>query len=114
MLRRIIFVLFLIPLAIILIALTVANRMPVPLNLDVFNPSNPAVSFTAPLFVWLYGAALIGVVVGGIGSWLAQGKHRKRERVYRKESQKLRYEIEETKKQIVPETTPSNSLLLTR
>lgn len=114
MLRRIIFVLFLIPLAIILIALTVANRMPVPLNLDVFNPSNPAVSFTAPLFVWLYGAALIGVVVGGIGSWFAQGKHRKRERQYRKESQKLRFEMEETKKQAAPDASTSTSLVLSR
>ena len=114
MLRRIIFVLVLIPLAIILIALTVANRMPVPLNLDVFNPSNPALSFTAPLFVWLYTAALIGVVVCGIGSWFAQGKHRRRERRYRKESEKLRYEIEETRKQAGPDESTSTSLVLTR
>lgn len=94
MIRKIIFVLFLIPLAIVLIALTVANRGAVPLSLDVFNPANPALTFHAPLFVWIFCALAIGVVVGGIGSWFAQGKHRKKERLYKKEADKLRYEKE--------------------
>lgn len=94
MIRKIIFVLFLIPLAIALIALTVANRGLVPLSLDVFNPANPALTFHAPLFVWIFCALLIGVIVGGIGSWFAQGKHRKKERAYKKEADKLRFEKE--------------------
>lgn len=94
MVRKIIFVLFLIPLAIILIALTVANRGAVPLSLDVFNPANPALTFHAPLFVWMFCALAIGVIVGGIGSWFAQGKHRKKERAYKKEADKLRFEKE--------------------
>lgn len=96
MIRKIIFVLFLIPLAIILIALTVANRSLVPLSLDVFNPGNPALTVQAPLFVWLFGAVMIGIVVGGIGSWFAQGRHRKEKQKFKKEAQKLRYEIEHT------------------
>ena len=95
MIRKIIFVLILIPLAIVLIALTVANRQRVSLNLDVFNPSNAALSFEAPFFVWLFGAAAIGIIVGGTGSWFAQSKHRKKERAYKKEVQHLRYEIKE-------------------
>lgn len=95
MLRKIIFVLILIPLAIVLIALTVANRQSVSLNLDVFNPSNGALSFDAPFFVWLYAAGALGVLVGGIGSWFAQSKHRKKERAYKKEVQHLRYEMKE-------------------
>ncbi|WP_026479165.1 LapA family protein [Ahrensia sp. 13_GOM-1096m] len=95
MIRKIVFVLILIPLAIALIALTVANRQTVALNLDVFNPSNGALSFDAPFFVWLYAASAVGVIVGGIGSWLAQSKHRKKERAYKKEVQHLRYEMKE-------------------
>ncbi|MEM8541549.1 MAG: lipopolysaccharide assembly protein LapA domain-containing protein [Pseudomonadota bacterium] len=94
MIRKIIFVLFLIPLAIALIALTVANRGLVPLSLDVFNPANPALTFHAPLFVWMFCTLVIGVIVGGIGSWFAQGKHRKKERAYKKEADKLRFEKE--------------------
>lgn len=94
MIRKIIFVLFLIPLAIALIALTVANRGAVPLSLDVFNPANPALTFHAPLFVWIFCALVVGVIVGGIGSWFAQGKHRKKERAYKKEADKLRFEKE--------------------
>ncbi len=94
MFRRIIFVLFLIPLAVVLIALIVANRGSVPLSLDIFNPANPALTFHAPLFVWMFGALVIGVIIGGFGSWLAQGKHRKKERAYKKEAEKLRFEKE--------------------
>lgn len=94
MIRKIVFVLFLIPLAIVMIALTVANRSAVALSLDVFNPANPALTFHAPLFVWIFCALAIGVVVGGIGSWFAQGKHRKKERAYKKEADKLRFEKE--------------------
>ena len=90
MIRKIIFVLFLIPLAIALIALTVANRGNVPLSLDVFNPANPALTFHAPLFVWVFCALAIGIIVGGVGSWFAQGKHRKKERAYKKEADRRR------------------------
>lgn len=115
MLRRIIFVLFLIPLAVVLIALTVANRETVSLSVDVFNPQNPALSFEAPFFIWLYAAAAIGVIVGGIGTWLSQGTHRKRERQFKRESEKLRYEIRETERKAggTPDT-PGQSLALSR
>lgn len=94
MISRIINFLFLIPLAIVLIALTVANRNIVPVSIDVFNPSNPALTFNAPMFVWIFGALAIGIIIGGIGSWFAQGKHRRKERQYKKEADKLRYEAE--------------------
>lgn len=93
MIRRIFFVFIWIPVAILLIALTVANRTPVPVSIDVFNPGNPALTFTAPLFVWLFGAAVIGIIVGGLATWFTQGEHRKKERLYKKEADKLRYEI---------------------
>lgn len=110
MIRKIIFVLFLIPLAIALIALTVANRGLVPLSLDVFNPANPALTFHAPFFVWIFCALVIGVIVGGIGSWFAQGKHRKKERAYKKEADKLRFEMENNP--AAKQDSPSTSLVM--
>lgn len=76
--RRLVTILILVPLAIILIALSVANRMSVTVTFDPFNPGNPALSYTAPLFVWLFATLLIGLIIGGIITWLAQGKHRKK------------------------------------
>jgi uncharacterized integral membrane protein len=93
MIRRIVTILIVIPLAIVLIALAVANRESVPLRLDVFNPQNPALTINAPFFVWLFAAIAIGVVAGGVGAWFAQGKHRKMERKYKREAKKLRYEV---------------------
>ena len=112
--RRVFNVLILIPLAIVLIALMVANRAPVPLSIDVFNPGNPALTAQAPLFVWLVLATAIGVVIGGFGAWLTQGKYRKQGRDAKKEAQKLRYEVEQTKRAKGDGSAASNSLMLQR
>lgn len=114
MLRRIFHVLISIPVAIVLIALMVANRAPVPLSVDIFNPGNPALTFTAPFFVWLAGAALVGVLAGGIATWLADGKLRRDRRTFRKEAQQLRYEVEETKRKAGTDNSTAQSLLLQR
>jgi hypothetical protein len=47
--RRLVLFIFTIPLAIILVALSVANRAPVVATIDPFNPGNPALSFSLPL-----------------------------------------------------------------
>jgi uncharacterized membrane protein len=102
--RRIFNVLILIPLAIVLIALSI----------DVFNPGNPALTYQAPLFVWLFVAAAIGVVAGGFGAWLAQGKHRKQERTYKREARQLRHEVEKTKRTNGDNSATGTSLVLQR
>lgn len=113
MIRRLITIFITIPLAIILIALAVANRGSVPLRLDVFDPDNPALTIQAPMFIWLLGALALGVLAGGIGAWFAQGKHRKMERRYKKEAATLRYEVEDRKRKAGEETT-GRSLALSR
>jgi uncharacterized integral membrane protein len=114
MIRRLISVLITIPLAVILIALAVANRSPVPVRLDVFNPQNPALTVNAPLFVWILLAVAIGVIAGGIGAWFAQGTHRKMERKYRSEAKKLRFEVEDTKRAAGTDQPTGKSLVLSR
>nr|HMQ58213.1 DUF1049 domain-containing protein [Rhizobiaceae bacterium] len=80
MLNRLVTVLIVIPVAIVLIAFSVANRAPAVVSLDPFNPANPALSWAAPMFLWLSAALVTGVLVGGVASWFAQGHHRKAER----------------------------------
>jgi uncharacterized integral membrane protein len=114
MIRRLISIFITIPLAIVLIALAVANRGSAPLRFDVFNPQNPAMTIDAPMFIWLLGAMAVGVLAGGIGAWFAQGKHRKMERRYKKEAATLRYEVEDKKRGKDEEAKPARPLALSR
>lgn len=77
MLNRLVLVLFFLPLAIILIALAVANRGITAFTVDPFNPGNPALTIQVPLFFLLFAALAIGLVVGGAATWLRQGQYRK-------------------------------------
>lgn len=77
MFNRIILTVILVPLAVILIALAVANRGPVVFTLDPFNPGNPALSVELPLFVYLLLALMLGVVVGSTVTWFRQGRYRR-------------------------------------
>lgn len=77
MLNRLLTVLVFIPLAIVLIALAVANRAPVAFTLDPFNPGNPGLTVSLPLFVLLFAALAAGLVIGSLATWLRQGRYRK-------------------------------------
>lgn len=77
MLNRIMTFAVFIPLAIVLIALAVANRAPAPLTLDPFNPGNPALTVSLPLFIYLFGALALGLVVGSVATWFRQGHYRR-------------------------------------
>ncbi len=79
--RRLVLFVFTIPIAIILIALSVANRAPVTATIDPFNPGNPHLSFSLPLFAIVLAALILGVVLGSFLTWINQGKHRNRAKV---------------------------------
>lgn len=79
--RKIIRYIFLIPIFIIVVALAVANRTPVSFSLNPFDPGHPVFTFQEiPLFFLLFCALLAGILLGGISSWRAQGKWRRRAR----------------------------------
>lgn len=84
--------LLLLPVAVLVVLLAVANRAPVLLSLDPVSAGPPQLALSVPLFVLLFAALAIGVVVGGVASWLAQGRHRRAERNYRRELNSLRQE----------------------
>jgi len=80
MVNRMVAVLILVPLAVVLIALAVANRGTTSFTLDPFNPGNPALTMQAPLFFLLFAALAIGLVLGSMVTWLRQGRYRKQAR----------------------------------
>lgn len=94
MVKRIVNVLILIPIAIVLIVLSVANRQSVTLALNPFRPEDSVLSVTAPFFVYLFLAVIFGLVVGSLATWFTQGKHRKRARIEASEAVKWHTEAE--------------------
>lgn len=86
--------LILLPVAIVLILLAIANRHAVTLSLDPFSGGVPELGVTQPLFVFLFGAMVLGVLIGGAGSWIAGGKHRRARRYSHREVVRLKAEAD--------------------
>lgn len=80
--------------AVLLLTLAVANRHAVRLVLDPFNPGNPVVSAQLPLYALLFAVLIGGVVLGGVATWLGQGKWRHVIRVRSQEAIRWRAEAE--------------------
>jgi uncharacterized integral membrane protein len=78
--NRLFAVMIVVPLAVVLVALAVANRNPVSLTFDPFNPGNPALTMQLPLFMIVFLAVALGLVLGSMVTWLKQGRYRRRAR----------------------------------
>ncbi len=61
-----------IPVAIVLIALAVANRRLVPVSFDPFSSEAPAVFIPLPLWAIVFGAFFAGFLAGGLTSWVTR------------------------------------------
>ncbi|MFG1361572.1 lipopolysaccharide assembly protein LapA domain-containing protein [Xanthobacter pseudotagetidis] len=82
---RVLSLLIVVPLSILGVALAVANRKPVTVSLDPFTPATPAFSVTVPLFAVIFAALIAGVVLGGLVTWVSQGRFRREARLARRE-----------------------------
>lgn len=81
--------------AIGLITLAVSNRHAVRLVLDPFHPEAPAVSIDAlPLYAYIFGALIIGVIVGGLAAWVGQSKWRRTARARTQEAVRWKAEAD--------------------
>ncbi|MGB3834842.1 MAG: DUF1049 domain-containing protein [Mesorhizobium sp.] len=105
MFNRFVLIVVFVPLAIVLIALAVANREAVPFTLDPFNPGNPALTVTLPLFVLLFAALAGGMLVGSALTWAKQGRYRKLARQRGVEAESLRQAVARAP------ATPANPVL---
>jgi uncharacterized integral membrane protein len=82
------------PVAVLLILLSVANRTPVRLSLDPFSGETPAYSVELPLFAIIFVSLVAGLVIGGVASWFSQARLRRDARRTRNEATVLRAESE--------------------
>jgi uncharacterized membrane protein len=94
MMKKLLNIVVLVPVAIILIVLSVANRQMVTLALNPFNPTDSVLSASAPFFVFLFLAVIFGMIVGSLTTWFTQGKYRKRARNEAHEAVKWHAEAE--------------------
>jgi uncharacterized integral membrane protein len=99
-LRRIIWICLVFPAGVLLVALAVANRHTVRLILDPFAPDNPVLAVEAPLFLFLLGAVIAGLVLGGTVTWFGQGRWRRTARRRSAEAASLRRETERLNAQL--------------
>ena len=86
------------PIAILLLIFAFANRQIVTVSFDPFVDGDiAAFAVTAPLFVILILALMIGVLAGGAATWLTQAKYRKAARHNGAEAERLRREAQALK-----------------
>jgi len=96
--RNFLRVVVLVPLALLIVAFAVANRQTVSFTLDPFGIASTALNFQAPLFALAFALAILGVIVGGIATWLKQSHWRRAARSLDSELRKLRRENEQLRK----------------
>ena len=94
---RILSLLVLVPVAIALISFSVANRQIINISFDPTGAADPAFALQTPMFVVIFATLAIGLLLGGIGTWFTQGKHRKLARKKKQEADKWKFEAEKQK-----------------
>jgi uncharacterized integral membrane protein len=90
----------LIPVAVLVIMLAVANRSPVTLVFDPFPPTSEGLTLSAPLFLVVLASVIVGVMIGGAGAWLRQGRYRRAARLAQAEADRERVEANRLRSQI--------------
>jgi uncharacterized integral membrane protein len=98
MIRRSLVFCILGPLALIIMALAVANRQTVAISFDPFSASDPAFVARLPLFLLVFLLVIAGVLIGGIAAWLRQGRWRRRARRFEAQLHRAEAEIERLKR----------------
>lgn len=114
-LKKTIWLFVILPAGVVLVALALANRHTVRLVLDPLTPDNPVLSIEAPFFLFLFGSAIVGLLMGGAATWLGQGRWRRTARQRSQEATELRREADRLNQQLetaaqprLPRTAPAD------
>jgi uncharacterized integral membrane protein len=85
----------LVPIGLIAFAFVIANRHMTTVSFDPFSGGDIAgPQITAPLFIILILAAMMGVVLGGVAVWFRQGRYRRAARQSQAEAARLRLDLD--------------------
>ena len=105
MILRFVKLIVLVPAAVVLVVLSVANRHAVTLALNPFRPEDQLMSLSLPLFVLVLAALMLGVLIGSLVTWFAQGRYRKQARNEAHEARKWREEADKQRTRVEEVTT---------
>ena len=111
MFKRILSLLIGFPVAILLIAIAVSNRQPVDLILDPFRPETPALSIQLPFYIYLLAALVVGVVLGGMATWMGQSRWRQTARTQGRRAARWQAEADRLVRERDASVTPSGQNL---
>ena len=82
-----------------MIIIALSNRHPVELTVPPFL-DQPAYSFTMPFWYFMFGALIVGVLLGGISTWISQGRWRKTARRRTREAHEWRARADQLSEQL--------------
>lgn len=105
--RRFLTLCVFVPIAVVIVVLSVANRASVTFSLDPVGGDAPGWSATAPLYVFLFVAVMVGIVIGGVATWVRQGHWRRAARFERANAERLRGDVARLRERL--ETIPALS-----
>jgi uncharacterized integral membrane protein len=101
MIRKILTIFVVVPLAVLFVGFAVANRQTIVVSFDPFDAASPDYSAQLPLFVLILLLLIAGVLVGGTAAWLGQGKWRRAARRLDAENRELHGELYDLKRQML-------------
>lgn len=85
----------LVPLALVAVAFAVRNRASsVSLFFDPLSAGTAGFAIDAPLFVVIFVTLILGVLLGGIATWIGQGRYRRAARMHRRDVERLRTDLD--------------------
>ena len=103
MVRKIVTIVTIVPLAVVIVAFALANRQAVTVSFDPFSSASPAYAASLPLFVLIFLLVIVGVVIGGIAAWLRQAAWRRTARRLDADVRVLHQELEAMRRRAVEE-----------
>jgi uncharacterized integral membrane protein len=98
--RRFLTLFVLFPVAVVVIVLSVANRGNVAFSLDPIGAGSTGWTVSAPLYVFLFAALALGILIGGVATWVRQGRWRQAARAERANAERLRRDIERLRERL--------------
>ena len=93
--RKFFSTLFAILVGLIFVTFAVANRHFVKVSFDPFNSTDPSVYVSMPLFVLIIAVAILGVVAGGVATWLGQRRWRRAARRHEADARTAKAQLAE-------------------
>jgi uncharacterized integral membrane protein len=110
MLRKVLTIVFVVPLAILIVAFAVANREVVTVSFDPFSSADPAYAAKLPLFALIFALTILGVIIGGVATWLRQASWRRTARALDADVRTLHQELEAMRRRTAQEDARTDAL----